>query len=213
MLSTFGGHTYILLVDEVHDDCFMCADILSEADALIDLPVALEEMEDVILASLAEGGSVLFKEFKESLLFGRYLLLKGAGFSWGGGCRKILLQRVDLIQLKLDDPGLEKHALRVKVLTLRVDGNQDPVQIGYELGVLFGAEELKSNLLEGLVAMRVEFGRLLLLPSIEQVIRVEPRCEGPILPVLAFEYGLKENLQLQVVSPSILIFPVQMCDD
>jgi len=39
----------------------MCADILSEVDAFIDLPVALEEMEDVILASLTEGGSVLFK--------------------------------------------------------------------------------------------------------------------------------------------------------
>ena len=104
----------------------MCTYIFSEADALIDLLEALEEMEDVILASLAEGGSVLFKEFIESLLFGRDLLLKGAGFSWGGGCRKILLQRVDLIQLKLDDPGLEKHALWVKVLTLRVDGHQDP---------------------------------------------------------------------------------------
>ena len=55
------GTCIILLVDVVHDDCFMCADILSEVDAFIDLPVALEEMEDVILASLTEGGSVLFK--------------------------------------------------------------------------------------------------------------------------------------------------------
>jgi hypothetical protein len=75
----------------------MCADILSEADALVDLPVALEELEDGILASLAEGGSMLFKKLIESLLFGRDLLLKGASFSWGGGCRKILLQRVNLI--------------------------------------------------------------------------------------------------------------------
>jgi hypothetical protein len=128
-LDFLEGARVILLVDVVHDDCFMCADILREADALIDLPMALEELEDVFLASLAEGGSVLFKEFIESLLFVRDLLLKGAGFSWGGGCRKILLQRVDLIQLKLDDPGVEKHALRVKVLTLRVDGHEDPVQI------------------------------------------------------------------------------------
>ena len=82
----------ILLFDVVHDDCFMCADILSEVDAIIDLSVALEELEDVILASLSEGGSMLFKEFIESILLDRYLLFKGAGFSWGGGCRKILLQ-------------------------------------------------------------------------------------------------------------------------
>ena len=118
-----------------------------------------------------------------------------------------------MIQLKLDDPGLEKHALRVKVLKLLVDGHQDPVQKGYELGVLFGAEELKSYLLEGIVALRLEFGRLLELPSLEQLIRIEPRCEGPLIPVLACEYGLKENLPLQVVSPSILILPVQMCDE
>jgi riboflavin biosynthesis pyrimidine reductase len=54
----------------------MCADILSEADALVDLPVALEKLEDGILASLAEGGSMLFKELIESFLFSRDLLLK-----------------------------------------------------------------------------------------------------------------------------------------
>lgn len=37
----------------------MCSDILCEADALVDLPVALEELEDGILAGLAEGGSML----------------------------------------------------------------------------------------------------------------------------------------------------------
>jgi hypothetical protein len=190
----------------------MCADILSEADALVDLPVALEKLEDGILASLAEGGSMLFKKLIESLLFGRDLLLKGASFSWGGGCGKILLQGVDLIELKLDDPGVEKHALRVKVLSLWVDSHKDPVQIGYELGVLFGTEELQSNFLEGLVALSVEFGRLLELPSLEQMIRIEARCKGPLLPVLACKYGLKEFFPLQVVSPSILIFPVQMCD-
>ena len=127
------GARVVLLVDVVHDDCFMCADILCEADAYVDLSVALEELEDGILASLAEGGSMLFQELIEPLLFGRDLLLKGAGFSRGGGSRKILLQGVDLIKLKLHDPGVEKHALRVKILSLRVDGHQDPVKIGYEL--------------------------------------------------------------------------------
>lgn len=91
----------------------MCADILCEADALVDLPMALEELEDCILASLAEGGSMLLQELIEPLLLGRDLLLKGSGLCWGGGSRKILLQRVYLIQLKLYDPGVEKHALRV----------------------------------------------------------------------------------------------------
>jgi hypothetical protein len=111
----------------------MCADILCEADALVDLAVALEELEDGILAGLAEGGSMLLQELIKPLLFGRDLLLKGARLSWGGGSRKILLQGVDLIQLEFHDPGVEKHALRVKILSLRVNGHQDPVKIGYEL--------------------------------------------------------------------------------
>jgi len=48
----------------------MCADILCEADAFVDLSVALEELEDGILAGLAKGGSMLFQELIEPLLFG-----------------------------------------------------------------------------------------------------------------------------------------------
>ena len=120
----------------------MCPDILCKADALIDLAMALEELEHCILASLSERGSMLLKELIEPFLFGRDLLLKGSGLCRGGGRRKILLQGVDLIKLELHDPSVEKHALRVKILSLRVDSHQDPVQVGYELGVLLGTEEL-----------------------------------------------------------------------
>jgi hypothetical protein len=120
----------------------MCTDILCKADALIDLAMALEELEDCILTSLAEGGRMLFQELIEPLLFGRDLLLKGSGLCRGGGRCKILLKGVDLIKFELHYPGVEKHALRVKVLSLRVDSHQDPVQVGYELRVLFGTEEL-----------------------------------------------------------------------
>jgi hypothetical protein len=126
-LDFLKGARVILLIDVVNDDCFMYADILCEADALIDLPEALEELEDGILAGLAEGGSMLLQDLIEPFLFGRDILLKGAGLGWGGGYRKILLQRVALIQLELDNPGVEKHALWVKVLSLWVNGHRDPV--------------------------------------------------------------------------------------
>jgi hypothetical protein len=66
----------------------MCSDILCKADALVYLAVTLEELEDGILAGLAEGGSILFQELIEALLFGRNLLLKGPILCWGGGSRR-----------------------------------------------------------------------------------------------------------------------------
>ena len=59
----------------VDDDCLVCTDILRKLDALVDLSVALQELEHRLMSSLAQPPRMLFEEFVKLILMQNNLLL------------------------------------------------------------------------------------------------------------------------------------------
>jgi hypothetical protein len=90
----------------------MSADILGELDALIDLSMALQELEHGLMASLAQSSRVHLEELMETLLFQHYLFLCRLHvllvvlFRL---CRRLHL--VDLVKLQLNYPRVQQHLL------------------------------------------------------------------------------------------------------
>ncbi len=89
----------VLLVDVVHNNSLVCADILSKLDALIDLSMALEKLKHGFMSGLAQPTRMFFKEFVEFLLFQHYLLLCRLDLSYvlkSLGCRLHLVYLIKL---------------------------------------------------------------------------------------------------------------------
>jgi hypothetical protein len=59
----------------VDDDRLVCTDILRKLDALVDLSVALQELEHRLMSSLAQPPRMLFEEFVKLILMQNNLLL------------------------------------------------------------------------------------------------------------------------------------------
>ena len=71
-------------------------------------------------------------------------------------------------------------------------------------------EELESDLLEGFIALGVEFGGLGEVLLVEQVVRVVATGEGSLLAVLASLQRLLELLPPQVVPPGVRVLALQV---
>ena len=59
----------------VDDDRLVCTDILRKLDALVDLSVALQELEHRLMSSLAQPPRMLFEKFVKLILMQNNLLL------------------------------------------------------------------------------------------------------------------------------------------
>jgi hypothetical protein len=94
--------------------------VLSEPDTLVDLAVTLEELEDGLVALGAHAGGVVLEEVVEPPLFEGDVLLEGLLFEGVRGRCVEGLERVQLVELELHDPGVEEHTLGVEVFTLRI---------------------------------------------------------------------------------------------
>mmetsp|Transcript_7263 Transcript_7263/g.6391 ORF Transcript_7263/g.6391 Transcript_7263/m.6391 type:complete len:435 (-) Transcript_7263:972-2276(-) len=204
------GLRVLLLVDVVDDDRLVVLHVLRELDALLDLPVTLQHLEDRVLVDVPR---VPHQELVERLLQNLDRLLRRLLTLLVLDALVVGLVVVDLVELQLHDPGRQQHPLRLQLLLLLVQLLQHLYQVLLQVHVEVVLEELEGDLFEGLFAPGEVIRSHLVLLLREQLLRIDPRHEPSLLQSLASHQCIFDEASLEVVLPGVLVFAFEVCEE